>query len=177
MARFSCKTFFIVIAIVFGVSSASFAKGWFVSVGGSGYSASDSVGPGYLVFLGGGYMFSDYWGVTASFGFAQYAIEIEKEGEKERLDVYEIPISLGARFYLAPEAPVNPFLEAGPTAYLTKVEKEDWTNTWGAYVMGGIAIRVGSGGFEIWVRYSLSDIEDTSQYRLTYGLGGSFSGI
>lgn len=176
MMKICSRTSFIIV-MVLAVSTTSFAKGWFVSVGGSGYTAPDSVGTGYLVFLGGGYMFNDYWGLTASFGFAQYVIEVERDDEKEKLNVYEIPISLGARFYLAPDAPVNPFLEAGPTAYLTKVEKEDWVNTWGAYAMGGIAIKVGAGGLEIWVRYSLSDIEDVEQYRLTYGLGGSFSGM
>lgn len=177
MAKVGCRAFFIAIAMIFALSSAAFAQGWFISVSGSGYSTPDSVGTGYMVSLGGGYMFNEYWGLTASVGFAQYVVEVENEdGEKEDFNVYELPISLGARFYLGPNAPVNPFLEAGPMAYLTKVEKEDWTNTWGAYAMAGIAFSIGSGGIEVWIRFSLSDFGDTEQYRLTYGLGGSFSG-
>jgi len=177
MSRLGGKAFLIAISIILGLSGAALAGGWFITVSGSGYSTPDSVGTGYEVSLGGGYMLNDYLSIGASVGFAQYVIKVENEdGDKEELNVYEIPISLGVRADLSPRAPIDPFIEAGPMAYLTKVEGEDWTNSWGAYAGGGLAFHIGSGSIEVWIRYSISDFEDTSDYRLTYGLGGSFAG-
>ena len=173
-----CRTLALTAALLVGCAAVAFAQGWFITVSGSGYTAPDSVGTGYMVSLGAGYRFNPYLAVLAGVGWAQYTIEVETEdGDTENRDVYEIPISAGVRVDLVPDAAVDPFVEAGPEAYLTKVEDEDWTNTWGAYAKGGVRFRIGSvGAIELWVRYSLADFEDTEQYRLTYGLGGSFSG-
>jgi len=164
--------------VLLGFTGTSFAQGWFITIGGAGYTALDSVGTGYMVSLGGGYRFNPYLAALASVGWAQYMIEVETEDDDtETVNVYEIPISAGLRADLMPDKVVDPFVELGPEFYLTKVEDEDWTNSWGAYAKGGLRFRIGSlGAVEVWVRYSLSDFEDTEQYRLTYGLGGTISG-
>jgi len=170
-----------ILALIVSVVAAATAfaqQGWYVRVSGSGYSTPDSVGTGYMVSIGGGYRFNQYFAAGAGVGFAQYVIEVEdEEGNAEDLNVYEIPAYIGARVYILPDSAVCPFVEAGPAAYFVKVEGEDWTNSWGAYLEGGVRFRVGRyGGVDLWVRYSVPDVEDTEQYRITYGLGGSFAG-
>ena len=162
-----------VIISAFVLASTVYAEGWYVRVSGSGYSAKDAVGTGYMISLGAGYRFNPYLAVGGSVGWAQYTAE----EDDDTINVYEVPVSLGVRADFTPESAFCPYVEAGPMAYFTKRGDEDWSNTWGGYVEGGLKFRVGgSGGVELWVRYSVPDYENMEDYRITYGLGGSFSG-